>query len=90
MRLDGSSSRRYQNILHIIGSAQSGLILLGAILIQKDNYIWGVGLMFIGATMLRVVSELEYRKLTVMFKEKNESLLQGKLPTIRRDNTFLS
>ena len=63
------TSRKYQNILHISGSIYSFLMIFGAVLIGKNNYITGILLMIIGAAMTRVTSEIEFRKQTELFKE---------------------
>jgi len=66
------TSRKYQNILHISGGLYSFLTIFGAVLIGKDNYLIGIILMTIGATMTRITSEIEFRKQTQLFKEFRE------------------
>lgn len=63
------TSRNYQNILHISGALYSFLMIFGAVLIGKNNYIIGILLMIIGAVMTRITSEIEFRKQTQLFKE---------------------
>ena len=66
------TSRKYQNILHISGALYSFLMIFGAVLIGKNNYIIGILLMIIGAAMTRITSEIEFRKQTELFKEFRE------------------
>lgn len=64
------TSRGWQNILHICGIINSVLTVVGAVLIGGQNYSIGIIMMVIAAAVLRVTSEVDYRKWQQLIKEK--------------------
>lgn len=67
-----SSSRYYQNVIHIIGGLHGISLILTGVFVGKDNYV--IGLMFATFTLLssRISSEMEYRKQIEILKENNK------------------
>ena len=82
-RLDvNMDSRKYQNILHVVGAAGSLLTIFGAVLVGAGTW-YGVILMLIGALFTRLTSEIEFRKQTLIVGEKMRTLAKYLIPYIK-------
>ena len=64
------NSREYQNLLHIVGTLHSVLLILGAVIVGSGDFIFGIILMLAGATFARMSSEIEFRKMGMLIEEK--------------------
>ncbi len=62
-------SRQYQNLLHCIGAMSSLLTIFGAVMVGAGN-ILGLLLMICGAIFTRISSEIEFRKMREIVREK--------------------
>lgn len=63
------TSRKYQNIIHIMGTIHSFLMIFGAVIVGSGNIVSGGMIMVTGSVVMRISAELEYRKQTQLFKE---------------------
>lgn len=64
------TSRGWQNILHICGIINSVLTVIGAVLIGSQKYSIGIIMMIIAAIVLRITSEVDYKKWRELIKEQ--------------------
>ncbi len=62
-------ARNYQNALHFVGATSSFLTIFGVFVMGSGN-AWGIALMVIGACFTRISSEIEFRKMREIVREK--------------------
>jgi len=63
------NSREYQNLLHVVGTLHSVLLILGAVIVGSGNFVFGIILMLAGATFARMSSEIDFQKINMIIKE---------------------
>ncbi len=62
-------ARKYQNALHFVGATSSFLTICGVFMLGSGN-VYGLIVMIMGAILTRISSEIEFRKMREIVREK--------------------
>jgi len=63
------NARNYQNALHFVGATSSFLTIFGVFMVGSGD-VRGILLMIFGAILTRVSSEIEFRKMREIVRER--------------------